>query len=122
MLVQFLEVSGFKVLSAETGERALLILRDRGRRIDWLFTAIMLPGLVDGWIVADEFRLHHPDRTVVHASTVEGDLAQGASSSVFVKKPVSPLDVSMIIKRLAEADPVRERQSAAPVRAVAAAC
>lgn len=120
ILVQFLEISGFQVLSAETGERALLTLREWGRRIDWLFTAVTLPGLVDGWIVADEYHWHHPERAVVHACAPGTDYARSSSPSIFVRKPLSPIDVLTIIKQLAEADPAWATRPAAPVRVAAA--
>ena len=119
MLVQFLEVSGFEVISADTGERALLALREWGRRIDWLFTAVALPGLVDGWIVADEYHWHHPERAVVHACAPGTDYAQSSGRSIFVRKPVSPIDVLTIIKQLAETDPAWARQPPAPARVAA---
>lgn len=119
ILVQFLKISGFEVLSAATGERALLALREWGRRIDWLFTAVALPGLVDGWIVADEYRAHHPRRAVVHACP-PGTIAYPAvEGSIFVTKPVSPIDVLTMFKQLAEADPAWSKQPAVPARALA---
>jgi len=118
IIVQFLKMSGFDVLSAKTGERGLLALREWGRRIDWLFTAIRLPGLVDGWIVADEYHGHHPKRAVVHACAPDADPGPPAAGSIFVQKPVSPIDVLTIIKQLAEVDPV---SAAPPSRQVAAA-
>ena len=33
----------------DAGEEALSILRDRQQEIDWLFTDIRLPGVIDGW-------------------------------------------------------------------------
>ena len=52
ILGDLLKMAGYDVLSAGTGEQALLTLvRERGR-IDCLFTAVELPGLVDGWMVA----------------------------------------------------------------------
>lgn len=120
ILVQFLQMSGFEVLSAETGERGLLTLREWRRGIDWLFTAVRLPGLVDGWIVADEYHLHHPDRAVVHACAADQQPGPEVKGSVLVNKPVSPHDILMIIKGLAEAAPVLVAQPAGPMRAGAA--
>src|SRR5919107_416972 len=47
---------------APTGEQGLLLLREWPRRIGWLYTTAELPGLVDGWILADEFHQAHPSR------------------------------------------------------------
>src|SRR5215217_7404017 len=55
VVAQMLHVAGFAVLSAATGERALLELRDRRTGIDWLVIGRGLPGLVDAAILSDEF-------------------------------------------------------------------
>src|SRR3712207_9374998 len=56
ILGDLLKMAGYDVLSARTGEQALLTLVQERGRIDCLFTAVELPGLVDGWLVADEVR------------------------------------------------------------------
>ena len=65
LLVAELQDVGYRVVPVEAGEEALAILRERTHEIDWLFTDIRLPGVIDGWRVADEFRLNHPFRPVV---------------------------------------------------------
>ena len=50
-----LEQAGFDPTLAATGEQGLVLLREWPCRIDWLYTKAELPGLVDGWILADEF-------------------------------------------------------------------
>jgi CheY-like chemotaxis protein len=64
-LADRLRASGHDVLVAETGERAFLSLRDRGLSIGWLYTRAALPGLIDGWILADEYHDAHAHRAVV---------------------------------------------------------
>src|SRR5918998_3975177 len=57
ILADLLRMAGYEVISDHSGEQALLTLvRERGR-IDCLLTAIELPGLVDGWMLAEEFRV-----------------------------------------------------------------
>jgi hypothetical protein len=51
---------------AATGEQGLRLLRSRLGRIDWLYTKAELPGLVDGWILADEFHRARPGRPVLY--------------------------------------------------------
>jgi len=41
------------VITTETGERALLALRDWSRPIDWLDARAELPGLIDRWNLAE---------------------------------------------------------------------
>lgn len=119
MIAQLLEGAGFQVLQAGTGERALLTLRECGRRIDWLFTAIDLPGLVDGWIVGDEFRLAHPGRPVVFARSGDASPFPSDPGSVFVQKPLSPVDAFLAIKNLADPAPVRASSPVAAPLAMA---
>ena len=57
-----LERAGFEPARAATGEQGLVLLREWPRRIGWLYTEAELPGLVDGWILADESHQAHPTR------------------------------------------------------------
>ena len=47
-LAHCLRDQGHEVITAETGERAFVVLRDREHPIDWLYTRASLPGLIDG--------------------------------------------------------------------------
>jgi len=76
-LTRHLRAHGFEVLTAATGERAFHILRDWHRSVGWLYTRANLPGLIDGWILADEYRDRHPDRAAVIAASREQVSAQG---------------------------------------------
>ena len=87
MITHALKRAGYSVFEAETGEMALDILREVPGRIDWLFTDIQLPG-IDGWRVADEFRLSHPTRPVIYTSGHEADHARTVADSLFFEKPV----------------------------------
>jgi DNA-binding NtrC family response regulator len=60
-----LRASGHGVLVAETGEQAFSTMRDRRGLIGWLYTRVALPGLIDGWILADEYHDTHATRAVV---------------------------------------------------------
>jgi CheY-like chemotaxis protein len=64
-LANSLRAKGAEVVTAATGEQALLRLRDWSKPIGWLYTKAVLPGLVDGWILADEYHDAHPARTAV---------------------------------------------------------
>jgi CheY-like chemotaxis protein len=76
-LTRHLRASGFEVVTAATGESAFSLLRDWHHPIGWLYTRADLPGLIDGWILADEYRDGHPDRTAVIAAYRERVSAQG---------------------------------------------
>ena len=62
-----LEEAGYRVLSAMTGEEALALL-EGAEPIDLLFTDIRLPGLIDGWHLAEAARRLRPDLPVIYAS------------------------------------------------------
>ena len=76
-LAQWLRREGHDGITAATGTRAFLVLRDFGRAIDWLYTRAALPGLIDGWILADAYHDRHADRPVILAGAAAGLSSQG---------------------------------------------
>jgi two-component system OmpR family response regulator len=100
IVVRYFEIAGLRVFEAETGEEALAILQARGRAIDWLFTDIVLPGEISGWIVGAEFNLNHPLRPVIYATASAGRGREQAAGSVFIQKPYSPKDVFAVFRDL----------------------
>ena len=97
-----LKRAGFEPKTAGTGERALLILRQWPRHIDWLVTKPDLPGLVDGWMLADEFHQAHPGRPVLLASR---DADRPSRTHAIVVAPASPAAVVEVLQRLTPSDP-----------------
>jgi CheY-like chemotaxis protein len=67
-LVQWLRAADHDVVAAESGQQAFVMLRDWQRPIGWLYTRAILPGLIDGWILADEYHDSHSGRAVVVAA------------------------------------------------------
>jgi CheY-like chemotaxis protein len=100
VLTNDLEDAGYRVLEAETGERALSLLRIWQDKIDWLFTDIRLPGAIDGWRLAEEFRLSHPLRPVVYATAFSEEWPQQVPGSIFLRKPYRPAQVVAAFRRL----------------------
>jgi two-component system OmpR family response regulator len=91
ILGDLLKMAGYDVLASHSGEQALLTLvQDRGR-IDCLFTAVELPGLVDGWMLAEEFRVTDAAMPVVFATRSKAAQARSAEGTAFVARPVLPL-------------------------------
>ena len=76
-VAQELRARNFDVVAAESGVRAFHILRDWTRPVDWLFSRATLPGLIDGWILADEYHDSHPNRAAVIAASQAKVCAQG---------------------------------------------
>ena len=99
-LTYFLPSQGFTVMAAATGEEAIEILWQHKERVEWLFTNIRLPGIVDGWRVAEEFRFAHPLRSVIYAASHCVDEPLPGATCLFVRKPYHPADVAAALARL----------------------
>ena len=84
-----LEEAGYRVLSAMTGEEALALL-EGAEPIDLLFTDIRLPGLIDGWHLAEAARRLRPDLPVIYASGYTVQQPREVPGSVFLTKPYRP--------------------------------
>ena len=76
-LARELQGRNYDTVTAESGIQALLLLRDHNRSIDWLYSRASLPGLIDGWILADEYHDSHPDRSAVIAASCTRSSCQG---------------------------------------------
>ncbi|GJE46573.1 response regulator [Methylobacterium soli] len=103
MLTNLCEQEGIRVVEASSGEAALTILRRRGAEIDWLFTDIRLPGLIDGWTVADSYRAIHPDRPVIYASTGPAQERRTVPGSLYVQKPYQVREIIALARMMAQA-------------------
>lgn len=80
LLGRMLHLAGFTALPAETGERALVLLREHRRAIDWLVAGASLPGLVDAAILNDEFQTVHPARAALLLAAPERPSAGGPAA------------------------------------------
>ncbi len=100
VLARELEDAGYAVLEAGTGDHALELLRNQQNGIGWLFTDIRLPGAIDGWRLAEEFRLSHPRRPVVYATAFSEEWPQQVPGSIFMRKPYRPDQVVAAFRRL----------------------
>lgn len=67
-LMKWLRALNHDVVAAESGEQAFLMLRNLQRPVGWLYTRASLPGLIDGWILADEYHDTHSGRAVIVAA------------------------------------------------------
>ncbi|WP_232628994.1 response regulator [Methylobacterium sp. Leaf118] len=113
MLTSLCEQEGMVVLAASSGEAALTMLRDGRTAIDWLFTDINLPGLIDGWEVAAAYRERHPRRPVVYASTAARQERRSVPGSLYVRKPFQIRDIVALARMMAAAGEVGEGMRAA---------
>lgn len=100
LVTALFEKAGLRVFTASSGEAALTVLREKGADIDWLFTDIGLPGWVDGWTVADEYRLSYPFRPIIYASTSVKRDARIVQGSLFVEKPFQPIEILRVAQMM----------------------
>ncbi|MCJ2137641.1 response regulator [Methylobacterium sp. J-026] len=101
IIASLCEAQGIRVIEASSGEAALTLLRARGGEIDWLFTDIHLPGLIDGWTVAHAYRALHADRPVVYTST-DANRRGGVPGSLFLRKPFQVQEVNRLVRMMVE--------------------
>jgi CheY-like chemotaxis protein len=120
ILADLLKMAGYDVLCAQSGEQALLTLVQERGRLDCLFTAVELPGLVDGWMLADEFRLSGAARPVVFATAAKPAKTRHSAGSAFVARPLLPPKAVEAVKRMTGRSEARARRSAPRVIAEAA--
>ena len=102
-LAQKLRDAGYNVITADRGERAFLALRDWSHPVDWLYTRANLPGLVDGWILADEYHDRHPNRAVV----ITASEARSSRRGDLILKQPSLSSVLDGVRHVIEADLLR---------------
>ncbi|KMO43824.1 hypothetical protein VQ03_06390 [Methylobacterium tarhaniae] len=101
LLVTLCEQHGVETLTASSGQAALDLLRRHGARIDWLLTDIRLPGPVDGWTVAEAYRLIQPHRPVIYSSTTANLRRPAVPGSIFVTKPFVIADILRLARMMA---------------------
>jgi DNA-binding NtrC family response regulator len=104
LLAQVLSTGGFDVIATSMGERALLTLCHFGQEIDWLMSRLSLPGLINGWVLADEYHQHHPERPVLLMAQDIGTTQMASVKTVHVPS-ANPMRALEMLKALREAEP-----------------
>ena len=97
VIAQELEDAGYAVLQTDSAEQALQMLREQP--VDLLFTDIRLPGL-DGWSLAEQARVLHPDLPVIYATGYTIEQPRQVPESFFLNKPYRPSAVVRAAERL----------------------
>ena len=110
LIAQVLQTGGFDVIAASTGEQALLALCQEGDEIDWLVSKVRLPGLVCGWLLADEYHTHHPDRPTLLVSPALNTAKMPSAHAVFIPA-ATPMKVLEVLKALRTPEAARVRIS-----------
>ncbi|RDI50385.1 CheY-like chemotaxis protein [Microvirga subterranea] len=106
VLETMLRNGGFGVLSVSSGEGALLLLCQLRERIDWLVTRVSLPGLVDAWLLADEYHQHQARRPVILLSEAIPEAECPSVDAVFVP-PTAAWRVVEVLKGLCCSEPAQ---------------
>ncbi|WP_046868401.1 response regulator [Microvirga massiliensis] len=108
-LAQSLRAQDHDVITPDTAVNAFLALRDRSRPVGSLYARVVLPGPMDGWILADAYHEMHKDRAVILSGAEARVSAQG---DIVLKQPTP----TAAFKAICEALAGRERASAAATR------
>ena len=99
---------GFSVLSVPNAEVALQILMEQVK-FDLLFTDIVMPGLIDGFELADRAKRLQPDLKILyatgfaHVSRRSIDTLHGK----LIQKPYRPDELATEVRRALESDGAR---------------
>ncbi|SNS34664.1 PAS domain S-box-containing protein [Noviherbaspirillum humi] len=98
---------GFRVLSAASGEQALDML-DRAQRIDLLFTDLVMPGGMNGLVLAEKVRKRLPDVPVLLTTGYMDELSyqkEGAGSMDILSKPYRRAELEEKIRAVLDQPP-----------------
>ncbi len=90
MIAEVLSASGYRVLTAHTGEQAVQVAQQREESIDLLLTDVVMPGM-SGVELADALRGHRPSVKVLFMSGYTDDMTirRGilAEEAALIRKP-----------------------------------
>ena len=102
MLTTLCEREGITVVTTSSGEDALTFLRGNGGAVDWLFTDINLPGLIDGWTVAEAYGALNPGRPVIYASASRRPERASVPGSLYLRKPFQVAEIIELARMMAD--------------------
>jgi PAS domain S-box-containing protein len=105
---------GYRVLTAASGEEALRLLQEHGP-VDLLFADVMMPGGINGLVLAERVRERYPGVPVLLATGYSEELAnQGVNTSAFpvVSKPYRRAEIAERIRVILD-----QRDAASRLRA-----
>lgn len=101
-----LEETGFRVIEAETAERALAILNDRGDEVSVVFSDVRTPGPIGGFELARIIGVTWPRVRVLLTSGDAGDQPSDLRvSATFIPKPWRAPDILAWVEEAAGRPP-----------------
>lgn len=98
MIADELADAGFVVFAATCAAEAMDILEEQ--TVGLLFTDIRMPGLMDGWTLAEAARRLNPMLGVIYASGYSDERPRLVSNSIYLRKPYRPSEVVAAIERM----------------------
>jgi DNA-binding NtrC family response regulator len=94
LAAEMLEETGFRVIEAETAERALAILNDRADEVSVVFSDVRTPGPIGGFELARIIGVTWPRVRVLLTSGDAGDQPSDLRmSATFIPKPWRAADI-----------------------------
>jgi|HubBroStandDraft_1064217.scaffolds.fasta_scaffold07189_6 CheY-like chemotaxis protein len=99
---------GFSVLSVPNAEVALQILMEQVK-FDLLFTDIVMPGIIDGFELADRAKRLQPDLKILYATGFAHVSRRSAETlhGKLIQKPYRPDELAIEVRRALESDSAR---------------
>ncbi len=98
-----LEVGGYNVLTAETGDDAIELIMT-GQSVDMVLTDGVMPGTAQGWDLARFVKRRRPEMPVVlmsgYIGEAESRVTQTPEIDHFLPKPVKLSELSIVLGEL----------------------
>lgn len=91
-IADHLRDAGYDVIETASGEEAIALCQSNSS-IDMVFTDVTLMGSLNGWDVAECFRMERPNAPVLYTSADAIDRKRCAPGSVFIAKPYRHDDI-----------------------------
>jgi CheY-like chemotaxis protein len=108
LAIHHLTSLGYNVLSARSGEEALEVLRQREDvQVDLLFSDVVMPGGINGLVLAERARTLRPGLRVLLASGYSDDLVAQAPATVGIaalSKPYSQTELASRVRAALDSD------------------
>lgn len=99
---------GYTVLSASNGQRAIQVAQVYNRKIDLLFTDVVMPKM-NGKVLADQFTSRYPDTKVLYTTGYTDDvIAQYgilSNNVAMLSKPFSAISLAQKIREVLDVTP-----------------
>ena len=107
LVTRVLDSLGYTTYSVGSGDEAMAYLVDVGRRLDLLLTDMVLPGTIQGNVLAEQARDFRPGLPIICMSGYAFDTVENASrlvsGAVYLKKPFRPEALAAVVRKALDA-------------------